>query len=392
MNLKQTSLFLMAILLSGVAFSQNTFRINGKIDNMKPGAEVVLLNKENLDANKLASCKITNGTFVLQGEYKHPVLCSMKFFVPSSKKKGWSYPAAEIRLMLDKTPITFHSTGAILCSDSSSFYKERVSTIKGGKLQEEFKEYLHALGKQEHDAEQASYAEAYAWIANNGDNDKIVSFKKKADDEALKLQNMKNDFMRQHPNYAISGAIAVMNMMDLFKYTPEELKSMADCLKNNPDTARVGWIHRNLNKALSFAKGVKYTDFSGSKIDGTSKKLSECMKADTYTLIDFWASWCGPCRSAIPKVKKMYEKYNGKLVVVSASCDQKEDDWKKAEKEEAMPWDQLLVSQKDLSGSVGNAYAIQSIPRLVLINPKGEIIVVTHDPKLIESTLDGLIK
>ena len=57
-----------------------------------------------------------------------------------------------------------------------------------------------------------------------------------------------------------------------------------------------------------------------------------------------------------------------------------------------MPWDQLLVSQTDLSGSVGNAYAIQSIPRLVLINPKGEIIVVTFDPKLIESTLDGLIK
>jgi thiol-disulfide isomerase/thioredoxin len=392
MNLKSTSLLLLAILLSGVAFSQSTFRINGKIQGMQQGAEVVLNNIENQDAKKLASAKVVNGSFVLQGEYKHPVLCAMKFLVPSTKKKGSLYSAGEIRLMLESTPITFTSSAKIILSDSTNAYKESASTIKGGKIQKEFKEYLRAVGKQEQIAEQASFAEANAWFDNNGDEDKIVSFKKEESEEKLKLQNMKNDFMRQHPNYAISGTIAVMNMMDLFKYTPEELKSMAACMKNNPDTARVHWIDRNLDKVLKYAKGAAYTDFSGMKIDGTSKKLSECMKAGTYTLIDFWASWCGPCRSAIPKVKKMYEKYNGKLVVVSASCDQKEDDWKKAEKEEAMPWEQLLVSQKDLAGAVGRAYQISSIPRLVLINPQGDIIVVTYDPKLIESTLDGLIK
>lgn len=389
MNLKTTSLFLLAILFSGVAFAQNSFRINGKIDKMPAGSKVTLVNTEIQEGGKIVDADIVNGLFTLKGQYQRPRLCEMRFYTPFKDKKGKMQlgKCGVIRVMLDNSTVTFTSTGKVMTSDSTNFYKESASSLKGGKAQQELNEYLRAIRRQENIAQKVSFAEADAWFANQGSEDAIADLKKKTAEEAQKLQQQKFDFMRSHPDYIVSGQIASAAMTDLFKYTQDELRSMEQCIKNNPDTARVHWVERNMNKILAYARGAHYTDFTGKTKEGADLKLSACMKEGAYTLIDFWASWCGPCRSAIPRVKKMYEKYNGKLVVVSASVDAKEEDWRKAEKEEAMPWQQLLLSKTELQNVAGRAYEISSIPKLVLINPKGEILLVTHDPQLISSVL-----
>lgn len=392
MNIKTISLLFSAILLSGVAFSQNTFRINGKVDKMPVGAVANLLNIENPNGEKLASAKIVNGRFTLTGAYKRPRLCKLSFSIPGKKDKAQMKRVAEIRMMLESTPVSFSTTQKVLLCDSFASYKESNVVIKGGKAQQEFTEYLNTIRPQEDIAQQASYDEANAWFKNNGNEDAISDLKKKAAEEAQKLQLQRLDFMRQHPNYIISGEIASAAMSDLFKYTKDELRSMADCIKNNPDTARVGWVNRNMDKILAYARGAQYTDFTGNTKENSGMKLSACMKDGAYMLVDFWASWCGPCRAAIPRVKKMYEKYNGKLQIVSVSVDEKEDDWRNAEKEEVMPWQQLLLSKAELQNVVARAYDISSIPRLVLISPKGEVLAVTHDPQLVASMLEDFIK
>lgn len=89
-------------------------------------------------------------------------------------------------------------------------------------------------------------------------------------------------------------------------------------------------------------------------------------------LIDFWASWCGPCRQAVPKVKELYTKYNGEgLEVVSISIDDSKSAWQKAMTEEKMPWQQWLSPDKN---ETMKKFLFSGIPTLYLIDREGKII------------------
>ena len=91
-----------------------------------------------------------------------------------------------------------------------------------------------------------------------------------------------------------------------------------------------------------------------------------------YLLIDFWASWCGPCRSAIPNVKELYTKYKEKgFDVLSISIDKDENAWRKAMIEEGMPWAQTL--SPDINKTM-DQFLFSGIPTLYLVNREGKIV------------------
>ena len=91
-----------------------------------------------------------------------------------------------------------------------------------------------------------------------------------------------------------------------------------------------------------------------------------------YVLIDFWASWCGPCRQAIPKVKELYSQYKEKgLEVLSVSIDTDKKAWAKAMADEKMPWQQLLSPDKD---KTMKDFMFSGIPTLYLLDREGKII------------------
>ncbi len=93
-----------------------------------------------------------------------------------------------------------------------------------------------------------------------------------------------------------------------------------------------------------------------------------------YLLVDFWASWCPPCRKAIPHLKDLYTEYNGKnFDILGVSVDRDSKAWLKALTQEDMPWKQVHVSGDDMQ-KISAAYQFNSIPHLVLIGPDGKII------------------
>src|SRR5690606_5422852 len=104
--------------------------------------------------------------------------------------------------------------------------------------------------------------------------------------------------------------------------------------------------------------------------DKKDANLAQLIKENKYTLIDFWASWCQPCRKAIPALKELYGEMNSKgLQIVSISIDKKEADWLKAETEEQLKWPSYLDK-----GSTSPAWKIRTIPAMFLVDDKGVVV------------------
>ena len=108
-------------------------------------------------------------------------------------------------------------------------------------------------------------------------------------------------------------------------------------------------------------------DFELSDIKGKKHKLSDYK--GKYVLLDFWASWCGPCKAEIPFLKEMHKKYSDNLVVISISSDKDMQAWKSAVKRENMTWLQLSSAGTD----VKKKYNVRGIPRVMLLDKNGKI-------------------
>ena len=126
--------------------------------------------------------------------------------------------------------------------------------------------------------------------------------------------------------------------------------------------------------AKSAIIGQKFLDLEEADPDGNMHKLSEYVGQGKWVLIDFWASWCGPCKAEMPNVVAMYKQYHDKgFDIVGLSFDDDKDLWRKAIIEWQMPWIHLS-DLKSWNSVAAGVYSVNSIPDNLLINPEGIVV------------------
>ena len=183
-----------------------------------------------------------------------------------------------------------------------------------------------------------------------------------------------NDYSREtylaHTDDVL-GLQAFMNMCedsDLDELE-ELLAQGAEFIRENED------IKRTLSQrraASGTAPGSRFAEITGTRADGTPVSLSEFAGKGNYVLVDFWASWCGPCMQAIPNLRAFKEKYASKgLKLVGVNVwDSSVEKGIECAKEKEMDWDIIFTSDHQAS----ETYGVEAIPTLILIAPDGTIV------------------
>ena len=122
-----------------------------------------------------------------------------------------------------------------------------------------------------------------------------------------------------------------------------------------------------------FAVGGGIRDFVAQTLDGESVRLADVRAESTYVLLEFWASWCGPCRVEIPHMKEAYERYRDEgFEIVSFTIDDDREDWEIASEEEQLPWPNLGMGRE---AEAPVAYDVTGVPKNYLVESStGEIV------------------
>ncbi|MEM6877976.1 MAG: TlpA disulfide reductase family protein [Bacteroidota bacterium] len=128
----------------------------------------------------------------------------------------------------------------------------------------------------------------------------------------------------------------------------------------------------------NYDEGEVAANFSGDLLGGARFELSDLR--GSYVLLDFWGSWCGPCRREAPALKAIHEEVGDRLNIVSVAIERSSQNWQKAIQQDERNWPYHLMEQTEstrfLSGPISDLYGVNQLPTHFLIDPEGMVVGV----------------
>lgn len=198
------------------------------------------------------------------------------------------------------------------------------------------------------------------------------------------------EIIKENSNNMIPVAFIDRNLAYSMDYEQlKQLCSPSNAFFNHPVMEVPKQLLANMEK---HAIGNQFTDMTIPDMNGKERKLSEWIGKGKYVMIDFWASWCGPCRQEMPNVVENYKKYHAKgFEIIGISFDRSAEPWKKAVEQMGMTWPQLSDLGYWQSAAAG-VYGINSIPASILFDGEGKIIATNLRGEKLGEKLQELYK
>jgi peroxiredoxin len=345
-NVLAILVFAMAVISCQSA--KDEFSIKGSITGIKTG-KIYLLKLVGEQPQPIDTANIVDGKFAFKGKMEIPDIRILRL-------DDQNYFAT---FFLDNANITVTANKDSL----------RNTKITGSPTHDIFKIYISEMEKLNKDvmALQGKYQNAMSTGNTNEAEKAKIDYQAMIDNNKVYTKN----FVKEHPNSVVSAYITLFQLANQLDAT--ELDSIAS--KFAPEISKSEYVVKLkeiIQEQKKTAVGAMAPDFTMNDPEGKPVQLSSLK--GKIVLVDFWASWCGPCRQENPNVVKLYQQYHSKgFEILGVSLDRAKEDWIKAIKDDNLTW--MHVSDLQYwQNTAARLYGVNAIPQSFLLDKDGKII------------------
>ncbi|MBL1410236.1 TlpA disulfide reductase family protein [Sphingobacterium faecale] len=369
-----------ALLLCSIAtIAQEKYTITGTIAGKTEGNKVYLYKNDYAEDVKVDSSVIKKGKFKFVGSVPSPMYYRVVIDRTPKGKESSPRNWTSTHFYLENSPITIEGH---IDSISTYYYtpQKKAAMVRGSKTEDEYTAFKESLKEKRVQiaALDKEYMEKYHLPTMDGiyNTEEGIRLTKAMEPLAKDIKAATFEYIHSNPASIVAYDQARMNFLGMFvELTEEEITDLQQIIKKGwYGTERYTSFMELSERAKMTALHTKYQDFELLTPEGNKASISSLVPKGEYCMLEFWASWCGPCRGEIPHLVKINEKYKDSgFKIISISIDEKDEHWKKAMEEEKMTWTQLN-DPNGFKGEISQAYNIQGIPFAILLDPEGRIV------------------